>query len=66
MAHACNSSYSGGRVQENHVSKPAQANSSRDTILKIPIPQERAGGVAQSIGPEFKFQYHTQKKNQRD
>jgi hypothetical protein len=26
--------------------------------------QKRAGGVAQGIGPEFKLQYHTQKKSQ--
>jgi hypothetical protein len=28
LAHACNSSYSGGRDQENQSSKPAQANNS--------------------------------------
>jgi hypothetical protein len=33
-AHACNPSYSGGRNQEDHGSKPAQANSSPDPILK--------------------------------
>jgi hypothetical protein len=27
VAHACNPSYSGGRDQEGHGSKPAQANS---------------------------------------
>jgi hypothetical protein len=27
VAHACNTSYSGGRDQENHGSKPARANS---------------------------------------
>jgi hypothetical protein len=36
VAHTCNPSYSGGRDQENPGSKPAQANSSRDPILKIP------------------------------
>jgi hypothetical protein len=34
MAHACNPSYSGGRDQEDCSSKPAQANSSQDPILK--------------------------------
>jgi hypothetical protein len=34
VAHACNSSYSGGRDQEDHSSKPAWENSSRDPILK--------------------------------
>jgi hypothetical protein len=37
VAHPCNSSYSGGRDQEDHSSKPAQANSSRDPISKKPI-----------------------------
>jgi hypothetical protein len=34
VAHACNPSYSGGRDQEDHGSKPAQTNSSQDPILK--------------------------------
>jgi hypothetical protein len=37
VAHTCNPSYSGGRDQEDHSSKPAQANSSQDPISKIPI-----------------------------
>jgi hypothetical protein len=37
MAHACNSNYSGGRDQEDRGSKPVQANSSCDPILKKPI-----------------------------
>jgi hypothetical protein len=37
VAHACNPNYSGGRDQEDLGSKPAQANSSRDPILKNPI-----------------------------
>jgi hypothetical protein len=40
--------------------KPAQANSSQDLISKKPITKE-AGGVAQSVGPEFKPQYHQTK-----
>jgi hypothetical protein len=32
VAHTCNPSYSGGRAQEDHSSKPAQANTLRDTI----------------------------------
>jgi hypothetical protein len=32
VAHACDLSYSGGRDQEDHGSKPAWANSSRDPI----------------------------------
>jgi hypothetical protein len=52
VAHNCDPSYSGGRAQKDHSSKPAQANSSRDPILKIPN-TKRAGGVAQDVGPEF-------------
>jgi hypothetical protein len=61
VAHACNPSYSGGRDQEDRGSKPAQANSSRDPILKNPS-QKRIGGVTQGVGPEFKPQYHPKKK----
>jgi hypothetical protein len=41
MAHTCNPSYSGGRNQENNISKPAWVNSSRDHILKKPILKNR-------------------------
>jgi hypothetical protein len=58
--HACNPSYSEGRGQEDHNLKSNQPNSSRDPFSKNPS-QERAGGVAQGIGPEFKFRYHTKK-----
>jgi hypothetical protein len=37
VAHACNLSYSGDRDQEDHGSKPAQANSSQDPILRKTI-----------------------------
>jgi hypothetical protein len=36
VAHTCNPSYSGDRDQEDRGSKPAQANSLQDSILKIP------------------------------
>jgi hypothetical protein len=36
VAHTSNPSYSGGRDQEDLSSRPAQANSSRDPISKIP------------------------------
>jgi hypothetical protein len=55
VAHTCNPSYSGGRDQEDHGSKPAQAK--RPSLEKNPL-QKRAGGVAQGIGPEFRSQYH--------
>jgi hypothetical protein len=62
VTHACNPSYSGGRDQEDHGSKPAWANSSQDPVSKKPITKKRAGGVAQGGGPEFKPQYHEKKK----
>jgi hypothetical protein len=34
VAHTCNPSYSGGRDQEDHGLKPAQANSSARTYLE--------------------------------
>jgi hypothetical protein len=36
LAHACNPSYSGGRDQEDHGSKPAGANSSTRPYLEKP------------------------------
>jgi hypothetical protein len=41
VAHACNLSHSGGRDQEDHGSKPVQANSSQDAITKIPNTKKR-------------------------
>jgi hypothetical protein len=57
VVYACNPSYSGGRDQEDCGSKPAWANSARDSILKKYPSQKRAGEVAQGVGPEFKPQY---------
>jgi hypothetical protein len=67
VAHTCNPSYSGGRDQEDRSSKPAQANSSRDPILKIPNTQKGGRGgtewlKSQGEGPEFKSQYCKKKK----
>jgi hypothetical protein len=45
VAHACNPSYSGGRQQEDHVLRPAWANSLGNPISKNPS-QKKAGGVA--------------------
>jgi hypothetical protein len=63
-AHTCNSSYSGGRDQEDQCSKPVWENNSRDPrpYLEKKQSQERAGGVAQGVGPEFKPQYCKKKK----
>jgi hypothetical protein len=55
VAHAGDPSYSGGRDQEDHGSKPAQD-------LEKTHHKKRAGGVAQGEGPEFKSQYHKKKK----
>jgi hypothetical protein len=55
MAHTYNPSYLGGRDQEDHGSKPASGNSSQDPIKKAH--HEKAGGVAQGVGPEFKPPY---------
>jgi hypothetical protein len=59
---AYNPSYSGGRDQEDHGSKPAWANSLQDLMskkkkTKNTHTQKRTGGVAQGVGPEFKAQY---------
>jgi hypothetical protein len=54
VAHVFNPSYSGGRDQDDLGSKPAQANSSWDPILKKKnYHKKKAGGVAQGIGTEF-------------
>jgi hypothetical protein len=45
--------------------KPAQANSWRDLISKKNLHKNRAGGVAQGEGPEFKSQYSKKKKKER-
>jgi hypothetical protein len=48
VAHAYNPSYSGGRDQEDHGSKPALAISMQDPILKKPFTKQ-AGGVARVV-----------------
>jgi hypothetical protein len=62
VAHACNPGYSGGRDQEGCGSKPAWANSSTRPYLEKPFTKNKAGGVAQGEGPEFKPQYRKKKK----
>jgi hypothetical protein len=44
VAHTCNSSYSGGRDQEDCGSKPARAKSSWDPILKKKITKNKRVG----------------------
>jgi hypothetical protein len=64
VAHTCNPGYSGGRDQEDHGLKPVWANSLRKPISKHPS-KNRAGGVDQGEGPEFKPQY-CQKKRKKE
>jgi hypothetical protein len=62
VTHICNPSYSGGRDQEDHSSKPTQASSSSRSYLEETHHKKRAG-VAQDVDPEFKSQYHKEKKD---
>jgi hypothetical protein len=64
VAHACNPRYSGGRDQEDHVSKSALANRLWPYLEKTHH-NERDGGVVQGIGPEFKPQYCKKKKKRQ-
>jgi hypothetical protein len=64
VAHSCNPSYLEGRDQEDRDLKPAQKNSSRDPISKIPI-TKKGWWVTQGVGPEFKSQYQNQKQQQK-
>jgi hypothetical protein len=59
VAYAYNSSYSGGRDQEELDSNPTRANSSTRPYRKILHEKPFTGGVAQGEGLEFKPQYHT-------
>jgi hypothetical protein len=53
VARACNPSYSRDRDQEDHGSRPAQANSSSDPILEKPnTKKRRAGEVTQVVEVE--------------
>jgi hypothetical protein len=62
VAHTCKLSYSGGRYQEDRSSKPTRANSSqRHYLEKKPI-TERANGVVQGVGPEFKKKKKKERK----
>jgi hypothetical protein len=58
VAHACNPSYSGGGDQEDQGSVPAPGEWFVGPNLGK-TSQERAGGVAQGEGPEFKPRYWT-------
>jgi hypothetical protein len=63
VAHNCNPGYSGGKDQEDHGSKPALANIfARPYLENNPSQKNRAGGVGQGVGPEFKPYNHKKKK----
>jgi hypothetical protein len=64
VAHACNSSYSGGRDQEDRSSKPNVFHRQIvfETLSQKNPSQKRAGGVAQGVGSEFRPQYCKKKK----
>jgi hypothetical protein len=63
VTHACNPNYSGGRDQEACGSKPGWENSLQDRISKKTHHNKRAGGVTQSVGPEFKPSTKKKKKS---
>jgi hypothetical protein len=62
VAHAYNSSYSGGRDQEKFAGSPRQIV--HKTLSRKTLHKSRAGGVAQGEDLEFKTLY-CKKKNKR-
>jgi hypothetical protein len=57
MTYACNTSYSGGRDQEDRGSKPSGQIVHETLSQKTHHKKGGAGGVAQGVSPEFKLQY---------
>jgi hypothetical protein len=62
VAHACNPSYSGSRDQDGS-SKPTLGKQFEKPHLEKIHHKNRAGGVSQGVGPEFKPWYHQKKTN---
>jgi hypothetical protein len=62
VTHACNPSCPGGRDQEWSWFKASHGQIVHETLSQKHPSQKRAGGVAQSISPEFKPQYRKRKK----
>jgi hypothetical protein len=56
VAHNCNPSYSEGRDQEAHGSKPTQANGLQDPVSENPI-TKKGWRRSSRYSPEFKPQY---------
>jgi hypothetical protein len=57
-----NPSYSEGRGHEDYSSKPVLANSLEDPISRKTHHTNKACGVAQGVGPEFKPKYQKTNK----
>jgi hypothetical protein len=62
VAHTCDPSYPEGRDREGHGLKQTV----RETLSQKTHHKNRAGGVAQDVGPEFKPQYWKKKSKERD
>jgi hypothetical protein len=60
VAHTCNPSYSEGRDQEDHGSKPAWGSSLRNPVLKKTIT-----GKGWWSGSDEGFEYHQKKKKKK-
>jgi hypothetical protein len=65
MVHACNPSNSGGRDQEDRGLEASPGKQFSRPYLRKTLHKKRAGGVAQGVGPEFKFQYHRKRKKKK-
>jgi hypothetical protein len=64
VAHTCNSSYSGGRDQEDQGSKSALGKQFERPYLGKKPSQKSTGRVVQGVCPEFKPQYGKNKTKQ--
>jgi hypothetical protein len=65
VVHVCNTSYSGGRDQEDQGLRPAQNKQFVKPYFENTCHKNRAGGVAQGVGPEFKPQNSQKKKKKK-
>jgi hypothetical protein len=63
VAHAYNPSYSGGRGQEDHGSKPASGEIICEILFQKNPSQIRVSGVAQGVAPKLKSQHCKKKLN---
>jgi hypothetical protein len=63
VAPTSNPSHSGGRDQGESRFKARQGKQFERPYMEKPFTKNRADGVSQSIGPEFKIQYYKKKKS---